>query len=190
MNWTAIKAEDGKMLHAYAMYLRGCCNVMQDLQYLEELEIPSNLRLIASKLPYKLRERWRTTAYETQQRTGRRVRFQHFVNFVEKHANMLLDPLFGDIQDQIATKRSIPRGKNEPKSIRGKNSSFATSVAVNTYKAGYVVQRSAVPQPPPQTTPNPIVSPCGFCTGKHALIDCSRFKTQSHDNKVDFLRSH
>lgn len=62
LNWTAIKAEDRKVLHAYAMYLRGCCNVMQDLQYFEELDIPTNLRLIASKLPYKLREKWRTTS--------------------------------------------------------------------------------------------------------------------------------
>lgn len=54
LNWTVIKAEDGKMLHAYAVYSRGFCNVMrEDLQYLEELEIPSNLRLITSKLPYK-----------------------------------------------------------------------------------------------------------------------------------------
>lgn len=49
LNWTAIKAEDGKMLHAYAMYLTGCCNVMQDLQYMDELDIPSNLRLICVK---------------------------------------------------------------------------------------------------------------------------------------------
>ena len=150
---------------------------MQDLQYLQELEIPSNLRLLASKLPYKLRERWRTTAYETQQRTDSRVRFQHFVDYVEKHAKMLLDLLFGDIQDQITTKRSIPRGKHELKPIRGKNSSFATSVAANTEKAGCTVKQSAVPQTPPQTTPSPIVPSCGFCHGKHALIDCSRFKT-------------
>lgn len=95
---------------------------------------------MASKLPYKLRERWRTTAYETQQRTGRRIRFQHLVDFVEKHAKMLLDPLFGDIQDQMTTKKSIPRSKSEPKSIRGKNSSLATSVAVNTEKAEYAVK--------------------------------------------------
>lgn len=108
------------MLHAYAVYLRECCNVMQDLQYLEELEIPSDLRLMASKLPYKLRERWRTTAYETQQRTGRRIRLQHLVDFVEKHAKMLLDPLFEDIQDQMTTKKSIPRSKSEPKLMRQK----------------------------------------------------------------------
>lgn len=190
LNWTAIKAEDGKMLHAYAMYLRGCCNIMQDLQYLEELEIPSNLRLMASKLPYKLRERWRTTAYETQQKTGRRIRFQHLVDFVEKHAKMLLDPLFGDIQDQMTTKKSIPRSKSELKSIRGKNSSFATSVAVNTEKAGCAVKQSSIPKQPLQTTPCPIIPSCGFCQGKHALIDCSQFQTQSHDNKVEFLRSH
>ena len=187
LNWTAIKAEDGKMLHAYAMYLRGCCNVMQDLQYLEELDIPSNLRLIASKLPYKLRERWRTTAYQTQQKTGRRIRFQHFVDFVENQAKMLLDPLFGDIQDQ--TQKSVSRSKSEPKSIRGKNSSFATSVAVNA-PAGGAINQSPFPQLPPQNTFKPIIPECGFCHGKHTLSDCSKFKTKTRDNKVEFLRSH
>lgn len=32
LNWTAIKTDDGKSLHAYALYLRECCNVMQDLE--------------------------------------------------------------------------------------------------------------------------------------------------------------
>ncbi|KAL7834747.1 hypothetical protein SRHO_G00289940 [Serrasalmus rhombeus] len=36
--------------------IRGdCCNVMGDLQYLEEMNVPSNLRLML-KLPYKMRE--------------------------------------------------------------------------------------------------------------------------------------
>lgn len=85
LSCTAIKPEDGKMRHAYTLYLRECCNVRQHLlsqylQYLEELEIPANLRLTASKH----REKWRTRAHETQQRTGR-VRFQHLVDFGEKH---------------------------------------------------------------------------------------------------------
>lgn len=57
LNWTDIKADDGKALHAYAMYLRGFCNAMQDLLYMDELDIPSNLMSVASKLPYKLEEK-------------------------------------------------------------------------------------------------------------------------------------
>ncbi|KAJ8402854.1 hypothetical protein AAFF_G00361680 [Aldrovandia affinis] len=65
LSWTAIKADDGKALQAYALYLRGCYNAMQDLEYLKELDIPSNLRLMTSKLPYKLRDKWRTAAHDT-----------------------------------------------------------------------------------------------------------------------------
>ena len=190
LNWTAIRAEDGKMLQEYALYLRGCCNVMQDLQYLEELNILSNLRQIASKLPYKLRERWRTTAYETQQKTGRRIRFQHLVEFVEKNAKMHLDPLFGDVQEQRTTRKSIPRIKIEQKSSRSKNSSFATSVGVNTERSGCTMKPSLAPQQQHQSAPNAIMATCGFCQEKHALTDCSQFKKQSHEKKVEFLRAH
>lgn len=73
LSWTAIKSDDGEALHAYAMYLRGCCNAMQDLQHMEELDISSNLKSIASKLPYKLCERWQAVAYDVMQRTNRRA---------------------------------------------------------------------------------------------------------------------
>ncbi|KAJ8391888.1 hypothetical protein AAFF_G00083590 [Aldrovandia affinis] len=67
LSWTAIKADDGKALQAYALYLRGCYIAMQDLEYLKELDIPSNLRLMTSKLPYKLRDKWRTAAHDTME---------------------------------------------------------------------------------------------------------------------------
>lgn len=64
LDWTAIKVDDGKSLHAYALYLTECCNVMQDLEYMDELNVASNLKLILSKLPYKLCKRWRTVTDE------------------------------------------------------------------------------------------------------------------------------
>ncbi|KAJ8412275.1 hypothetical protein AAFF_G00145420 [Aldrovandia affinis] len=74
LSWTAIKADDGKALQAYALYLRGCYNAMQDLEYLKELDIPSNLRLMTFKLSYKLRDKWRTAAHDTM------VRTRHIIN--------------------------------------------------------------------------------------------------------------
>ena len=73
LNWTAVKPDDGKSLHAYSLYLRECLNAMQDLEYMDELDVTSTLRLIVSKLPYKLRERWRTTAYEEFQKKNIRA---------------------------------------------------------------------------------------------------------------------
>lgn len=94
---------------------------------------------------------------------------------------MLLDPLFGDIQDQ-KKKKSVPRSKSEPKSIRGKNSSFATSVAVNVPAGGFST-----------TTFSKCIQThhaCMWILMGNTLSDCSNFKTQARDNKVEFLRSH
>ena len=60
--WPVIKAEDVQALQEFALFLRGCCNAMTEIQYMEELNIPSQMRHVIMKLPYKLRERWRSTA--------------------------------------------------------------------------------------------------------------------------------
>ena len=39
--WPSIKAEDTKVLKTYGLFLRECSNAMDDLQYLEELNIKS-----------------------------------------------------------------------------------------------------------------------------------------------------
>lgn len=61
--WQTIKSEDGKALQAYALFLRGCCNVMEALQDMQELDMPVHMRAIISKLPFKMRDQWRTTAH-------------------------------------------------------------------------------------------------------------------------------
>ncbi|KAL7878224.1 hypothetical protein AOLI_G00091980 [Acnodon oligacanthus] len=53
-----IKSEDSKVLQDYAMFLRSCCNAMEDL------DTVSNMRSITLKLPYKLREKWRNKAWK------------------------------------------------------------------------------------------------------------------------------
>lgn len=37
LNWNNIKNDDGNALHAYALYLRGCCNTMGQLKEMHEL---------------------------------------------------------------------------------------------------------------------------------------------------------
>lgn len=37
--WQAIKAEDVKSLQAYSLFLRGCCNAMQELSYVQEFAL-------------------------------------------------------------------------------------------------------------------------------------------------------
>lgn len=42
--WPSVKSEDTKGLQAYALYLRECSNAMEELQYLEELNMPANMK--------------------------------------------------------------------------------------------------------------------------------------------------
>ncbi len=53
LNWPAIKPDDISGLKAYASFLRGHCNVMVSLQYMDEINVSSNLKNIMMKLPYR-----------------------------------------------------------------------------------------------------------------------------------------
>lgn len=53
--WPSVRSEDTEGLQAYVLYLRECSNAMEELQYLEELNMPANMKIVIQKLPYKLR---------------------------------------------------------------------------------------------------------------------------------------
>ena len=70
--------------------------------------MPINLRNIILKLPYKLRERWRTVACDLQEQRGRVV-FTDLVTFSEKQVKIVSHPLFGNIQEsQSASHNKAP----------------------------------------------------------------------------------
>lgn len=71
--WPTIKSEDAKSLQAYALFLCGCCNAMEELHHIQELDMPSNMKTVVSKLAYKLRERWRAVAHDIVEAYDRRA---------------------------------------------------------------------------------------------------------------------
>lgn len=66
LKWLQIKSDDVKGLNAYSLFLIGCRNTMQDIDYMDEMDNPINMRAILSKLPFKMREKWCTVAFEIQ----------------------------------------------------------------------------------------------------------------------------
>ncbi|KAJ8390861.1 hypothetical protein AAFF_G00099930 [Aldrovandia affinis] len=92
LQWPQIKSEDGKALNAYAMFLVGCRNTMEDIESLEEMDNPTNLRTVVSKLPYKMKERWRAEAYNIKERRDRRAKFTDLVSYIERQAKIATDP--------------------------------------------------------------------------------------------------
>lgn len=99
--WPTIRSEDAKSLQAYALFLSGCCNVMKELQHMQELDMPSNMKTVISKLPYNLHERWRAVAHDIVETLNRRAHFSDVVVFLEKHVRILTGPIFGDIDTHV-----------------------------------------------------------------------------------------
>ncbi|KAL0157129.1 hypothetical protein M9458_048375, partial [Cirrhinus mrigala] len=185
LKWPQIKSEDGKMLNAYALFLTGCHNTMQDVDYMAEMDNPTNMRVIISKLPYKMRESWRNVAYDIHERSGRRARFSDLVEYIDRQAKVKNDPLFGDIQELTAA--SVAKKSKTPdlkyKKVSPKGSSFVTSVCTEQKKQGEMKKETT-----PQRDKTSCVV-CTFCQKNHALNSCLKFKEQAHKDKIEFLKT-
>ncbi|KAK0145483.1 hypothetical protein N1851_015620 [Merluccius polli] len=99
LSWSSIKPDDTKTLQAYTLFLRGCCNAMEDVNNMQELNMSANLLIIIKKLPYRLRDKWRSVACDFQERYKQRATFRDLVNYLEKQVRIATDPVFGDIRD-------------------------------------------------------------------------------------------
>lgn len=183
LNWTSIRADDGKALHAFALYLRQCHNAMQDLDYLDELNVASNLKLLVSKLPYKLRERWRNVVYESFQKNNTRIRFKHLVDFLEHQSSILIHPVFGDIKDPPTSRGSISKAIPDTKAPK-RGSSFVTTVTPATEQ---VVSQPKIQQ---TNTHAAALSSCSFCSDKHEVTNCEKLSSEPQQEKVDFLKKN
>ncbi|KAJ8332985.1 hypothetical protein SKAU_G00418810 [Synaphobranchus kaupii] len=186
LRWPQIKSEDGKALSAYAMFLVGCRNTMEDIESLEEMDNPTNLRTVVSKLPYKLKERWRAEAYHIKEQRSRRAKFDDLVRYIDYQAKMAMDPLFGNIPDSRPTTAGRTDQKERyPVKKENRGSSFATNVSVenkgpqrtngrltNSRKAGSAFEK-----------------PCLYCQQSHTLASCGKIKNQPHKERVEFLKS-
>ncbi|KAK0141948.1 hypothetical protein N1851_020381 [Merluccius polli] len=186
LSWAPIQNEDVSALKAYSLFLRGCCNVMTELDYMQELEMPSNIRAIVCKLPFKLRERWRTIAHDTLETTGNRALFNDLVKVIERHVSILSDPLYGNIDDP-------PPGLNggrvtsRPKPYteqRTKGNSFATTITLVESEQARG-SRDTSSQRSYATA-----STCACCAQSHSLDCCGQLKRMKHRDKIDILKQN
>ena len=181
LSWPSIKNEDVKALRDYSLFLRGCCNVMEEVQYLHELNIPANMLTIIKKLPYKFRDKWRSAACELQERHSRRATLIDITNFIERQVRILTDPVFGNIQDapSLMTNRGVNKANPQTRSAI-KGTSFATTVA------------PAINRTQPGTKGKEHIESarrtCICCGEGHALNSCPQLGKKTHKEKIGFLR--
>lgn len=190
LQWPSIRAEHGKAMSTYALFLTRCKNTMEDVEYLEEMDNPTNMRIVVSKLPFKIRETWWNTAYNIKEQRGRRARFADLVNFIDHQAKITTDPLFGNLQDKNVTPK-VEKYKDTVKHVKSgvKGSSFATQVTVERtqYVAPKQVNASTVRVP--FTAVTAFEPPCHYCQNNHALESCRKIQQLAHKGRIDFLRN-
>lgn len=167
------------------MFLNGCLNAMDSVEYLEELDHPSNMKKILSKPPYKLKEKWRVKACELQDRDGRRARFADLVQFVNNQAQIPSHVIFRNLKDTAPTMRgnSIPQPPHSSMEQRSKIG-FVTCVAPVT-KPSTVTGGD---HHGPSSTSKMHAKSCLFCIGAHNLDFCPQINKKSHKDKLEFLK--
>lgn len=176
LSWANIRSEDVRALQDYSLFLRGCCNATEDVQYLHDLDMPSNMLNVIRKLPYKLRDKWRSRACDQQERKERRAKFSDIVDFTEKQIKVLTDPVFGSIQDPptITGKVSF-KPKSQP---CPKGASFATTVGPTGLKA--------------QSANKDVKAlehkTCLYCGAGHTQDMCMQLGRMAHEKKIVFLK--
>lgn len=178
LTWPVVRSEDVKALQAYSFLLRACCNAMGMVGSMHELDVTANMQSVIKKLPFKLRDMWRSVACDLQDRFNRRVNFQDIVKFIEKQVRIISDPLFGDIQDSPVVASMRKDGRNNTKSqlsLKAKGSSFATTIAAGDKEVKPVSTREGDP------------AVCLFCGAGHTLDLCHLLQGKTHAEKMSFL---
>ena len=150
------------------------------VQYMEELNVPSHMRQVIMKWPYKLRERWRSTACDIQERRGFRATSIDLVDFPEQQVKILCHPLFGDISDSSSTPAIKGTYKDRVQSKSDIKGSFATSITATD---------SATAPPPAASSQftasrSPSTEACLVCEQPHSMLKCPELTRIYHWEKI------
>lgn len=178
LSWPIIKMEDVRAVQEYSLFLHECSNAMEDV-HLRDLDTPTNMLDIIKKLPYKLRDLWRSHVCDLQEKHHKRAKFKDIANFVGKEVKILTDPVFGNIQDTASTKPH--KFKSHLRSnIQG--TSFATTVnqAEGTTKPRYEAKPTNLP----------VKRKCPCCSGEHRWDACAWLEKMAHKEIIDYLKKN
>ena len=96
-----------------------------------------------------------------------------------------MHPAFDDIKDPTPAQRISPNNRSTEIRTLKSRSTFVTAVAA----PGEQDNRQYAFKGQQNTNFNAATSAvCCFCEGKHALLDCFKFKSQPHNEKVECLK--
>lgn len=186
LNWPTIRTDDTNALESYALFLTSCNNAMSDLEYLDEMETAANMRTVIAKLPYRLRERFRSVAIGIQKREDRRTKFKDVVTFINSQVEMASHPVFGEIPGQ--TKRQTD-SKTEKTSGKKRVTALATDVKAEKAEKATATVGNKRTKEKGAYADKAFTKPCIFCQGDHTMEQCKKLQKTLRTEKLEFLKS-
>ncbi|XP_003724582.2 uncharacterized protein LOC100890015 [Strongylocentrotus purpuratus] len=166
--WPEIKTDDAEKLNNFSHCLTELLNTAKDLKQCNEIDHSNNVKIAISKLPYRLREKWRHTADYIQEEKGKCIQFEDVVTFVAKAARVISNPVYGDIKGPQRRSDTTHSNVSQP-GKRNERQGFATSISS---------QRSSSDKY------------CLYCrVSTHDLETCRNLGAKPHEERIEFCRS-
>lgn len=116
VNWPSMKSVDGRALLSFGLFLRECRSVMTDMRRARELDSAPFVQAVVAKLPYRLRDYWGSKVRGIKKEEKRAAKFGDLVDFVNRHAEIALDPVYRYLLD--SSSRSQRKGDGSGRSHR------------------------------------------------------------------------
>tara|TARA_B110000881_G_scaffold142907_1_gene126249 strand:- start:157 stop:5301 length:5145 start_codon:yes stop_codon:yes gene_type:complete len=157
--WQDIKRDDGKAWCSFAIFLNEYLNTMRDLQFAQDADHSTTIKMLLTKLPYAARHQWRTLVGNTLEQEGIMPGIGEFVDFVDKQSRLVNNPIYGDIgkPSQSTNANNRPRGPYQ--------ASFSTGVQEG----------------------KPACLHCKDAT--HVLEECKALQRSTYEDKIAVLKS-
>jgi len=117
-----LKANDPRALQEFVDDLRSCAETLRAMDMLGEIDSRLRMSRIVKRLPSWLQSRWRKLVMDELDFTGRYPNILRLVQFLDKVAREVNDPVFG-LNDNAPSTSSNKPGKT----AHGRSTSFATN---------------------------------------------------------------
>ena len=144
-------------------------------QMYTEIDTQNNIIQICLRLEPSLKYEWRNRVMKNKQSTGVYLNFSDFVSFVQEHADVVNDPLYGGdaLEDPSSRLKEKTTISSLPTSIRD----------VRDYVPSSNSDASA--------TSNPRSSvQCQLCSKNHKLYTCYKFRSMPIDERCNYVKSN
>ncbi|KAJ8037714.1 hypothetical protein HOLleu_18605 [Holothuria leucospilota] len=166
----SIKGDDTMAMKDYLTFCVVYSNAIKESDILRKMDQTESIMKLVSKLPYRMRERWRTQAHKIKEKSHRLANLNDYVEFVREQVKIATDSVYGDI--------SVENSKENSKFRQNRKFSKGFSTVVLEEKSNSKISEKASDD-----------AKCLYCGFNHRLEVCRKLGAKSHEEKLAFLRS-